>query len=151
MYTAPAHQLTQEFAILLGVLVEPLSQLGQRLATMRNLVFLDLGHLGICLTFVLKAGIPSCGSNQFLFDLTKQKAGLPKLVGPRASTILPYHTNQYIHPSSAGLWTAESDLGSSLEDDGFVARAFRVCKCANGLGALVFKPGEKFVELLDAK
>lgn len=45
----------------------------------------------------------------------------------------------------------ELDLGSPLEDDGFVARAFRVCKCANGLGALVFKPGKKFVELLDAK
>jgi hypothetical protein len=105
MYTAPAHQLTQEFAILLGVLVEPLSQLGQRLATMRNLVFFDLGHLGICLTFVLEAGIPSCGSNQFLFDLTKQKAGLPKLVGPRASTILPYHTNQYIlRQRDSGLW-----------------------------------------------
>jgi hypothetical protein len=45
----------------------------------------------------------------------------------------------------------ESDLCSSLEDDGFVARTFGVGKCAYGLGALVFKPGEKFVKLLDAE
>jgi hypothetical protein len=51
----------------------------------------------------------------------------------------------------SGTRIVELDLGSPLEDDGFVARAFRVCKCANGLGALVFKPGKKFVELLDAK
>jgi hypothetical protein len=32
-----------------------------------------------------------------------------------------------------------------------MTRAFRVCECAYGLGALVFKAGEQLVELLDAE
>ena len=42
---------------------------------MRNLVLLDLGHLGVCLALVLEAGIPSCGSNQSLSNsISKQQA-----------------------------------------------------------------------------
>lgn len=79
----------------------------------------------------------------------QQTASLPKSVGPRASTILPCRIIQYTLISEIG--TVNSDLGSSLEDDGFVTRAFRVCKCAYGLGALVFKPSKQLVELLDAE
>ena len=116
---------------------------------MRKLVFLDLGHLGICLALVLETSIPSCGSNQFFFPLNKRTVDLPKSVGPRASTILPCRTSEYNFIS--GTWIVESNLGSSLEDDGFVARAFRICKCAYGLGALVFEPGKKLVELLNTE
>jgi hypothetical protein len=85
---------------LLSVCVKPFGQLGQRLATMRNLVFLDLGHLGVCLALVLEAGIPSCGSRQFLFDsASKQRLRLTK-VGRSASLnnlALSYQLAQYHH------------------------------------------------------
>lgn len=62
---------------------------------------------------------------------------------------MPCRISQYTLISEIG--TVNSDLGSSLEDDGFVTRAFRVCKCAYGLGAFIFKSSKKLVELLDAE
>lgn len=49
-------------------------------------------HLGIGLAFILEDGIPACiGSsvNILLFNGRKENADAPKLVGPRAGTILP--------------------------------------------------------------
>jgi hypothetical protein len=120
---------------------------------MRNLVFLDLGHFGICLALVLETGIPSCGSRQFLFDsASKQRLRLTKVGGSTSlnDLALSYQSAQY-PPIISGTRIVKSDLCSSLENDGFVTRTFGVGKCAYSLGALVFKPGEKFVELLDAE
>lgn len=116
---------------------------------MRNLVFLDLGHLGICLTLVLETGIPSCGSSQFLFVSTRKQEAYRSWWGhelQQSCPVVPVSTLVI-----SGTRVVITDLGSSLEDDGFVARTFRVCKCAYGLCALVFKPGEKLVELLDTE
>ena len=43
----------------LHLLLQPLSQLLQRLATMRDLVLLDLWHLGVGLAFVFEASVPT--------------------------------------------------------------------------------------------
>lgn len=50
-----------------------------------------------------------------------------------------------------GICIVATNLGSSLENNGFVARAFRICECAHSLGALVVEPGKKLVELLDTE
>lgn len=134
----------------LRVCVKPLGQFGQSLSAMRDLVLLDLGHLGICLALIFEACIPTCGSNQFHLKTTnRQTANAPKSVGPRASTILPCRTGQYACCKRGSLMV--TNLGPSLENDGFVARAFRVCECAHSLGALVVKSSEKLVELLDTE
>jgi hypothetical protein len=40
---------------------------------------------------------------------------------------------------------------STLEDDWLVTRAFTVCKCADGLGRLIWKSGKEIIETLMAK
>ena len=45
---------------MLHVTLEPFRQLRQGFATMRDLVFLCLVHLGVRLAFVLKCRVPSC-------------------------------------------------------------------------------------------
>lgn len=159
MYQFSKHSLVYLYAqrppinsledILLSVCVKPFGQLGQRLATMRNLVLLNLGHLGICLALVLETGIPSCSSNQFLFgSLSKRQAYQSRWDrGPRQSyPVVPVSTLLI-----SGVGIAKSNLGSSLKNDGFVARTLRVRKCAYCLGTLVFKSCKKFVELLNAE
>ncbi|THY76776.1 hypothetical protein D6C94_02852 [Aureobasidium pullulans] len=45
----------------------------------------------------------------------------------------------------------ETNFGPSLENNGLVARAFRICKCTHGLGTLVLEASKKLVELLDTE
>lgn len=63
---------------------------------MRNLVLLRFGHLSICLAVVLEARIPAC-TCQSGIPMGMNMLHLPKSVGPRHSTILPYTSGQRIH------------------------------------------------------
>lgn len=45
----------------------------------------------------------------------------------------------------------ETNFGPSLENNGLVARAFRICKCTHGLSTLVLEASKKLVELLDTE
>ena len=71
----------------------------------------------------------------------------PKLVGPRAGTILPFA--RFSGDSSQKQLAAHSD--SSLENNGLTARSRAECKGADCLGALVFVSHEQIVQPLMAK
>ena len=147
MYTAPAHQLARGLFYSVCAWSHSVS-LANALPRCEILFFSTLGISAYVWPSYSKQASHPVVQISF-FPLNKRTVDLPKSVGPRASTILPCRTSEYNFIS--GTWIVESNLGSSLEDDGFVARAFRICKCAYGLGALVFEPGKKLVELLNTE
>lgn len=79
-------------------------------------------------------------------ESTTSFGALPKFAGPLAGTIWPLDMSD-----EQAKTVQKTHVCSALEDDWLVTRAFTVCKCADGLGRLVWKSGKEIVEALKAK
>jgi hypothetical protein len=69
----------------------------------------------------------------------------PKAMVPLAGTIFPWEYISYIYCLNG---ETNTYFCASLEDNWLVARPFRVCKCAHGLGGFILEVGEHLVQAI---
>lgn len=82
---------------------------------------------------------PSLGCGQNAASFTSTLCNLPKSVGPRHGTILPYPQHQRNVFHFALEMGQRTHLRPSLENNRLLPRSFAVCKSAYSLRRLVFK------------
>jgi hypothetical protein len=127
---------------------------------MGDLVLLYFVHLGIPRMVSKRARgrfpkLTSCPhtriSDPILGKVSKWKA--LQALGPYQNLLdlLLVQFGPWICQMSRPKTVQKTHVCSALEDDWLVTGAFTVCKCADGLGRLVWKSGKEIVEALKAK
>lgn len=128
-------------------LLEPLDQFLQRLSTMRDLVLLCFGHLGICLAFVLKARIPACVCQSWKHLVMEDNTHRNQLVrDTRRSCPTLLSISALRNQTGMGTY-----FSPSLKNNRLCTWSLAVCERAYSLRRLILKTRQQLMELLNSQ
>jgi len=138
---------------MLRLVFQPRLQLPQRDRPVADAVLFLLVHLGEGLAFAFEDGIPALHiARQYGNSppILGHQANIPKLVGPRAGTILPYTPSTTPAPE-AEISRIMAYRDSPLEDNRFMTGTLTVSKGTHSLGALILIGEKQIIKALMAK